>query len=204
MDAPTNIDELVIDTAFSFAAEKGWRALTVESVAESVAEIASLPHSAILMRFPAKALILNTFMKYIDEKVLAQELPFDEYDSDRDRIFEILMLRFEAMEPYKPALARILRDLPRDPFSIIANGPSAALSMARMLAAANLSAGGLLGIAQAHGLLCAWSMTLKVWLQDTSPDMARTMATLDKNLRRGEQLLQYIPRFRKQARPLRE
>jgi hypothetical protein len=204
MNTLANIDELVIDAAFSVAAEKGWRAVSIESVAETVAEIASLPDSAVLMRYPAKALILNTFMKYIDEKVLAQELPFDEYDSDRDRIFEILMLRFEAMQPYKPAVTRIVQDLPRDPFSIIANGPSAALSMAKMLAAANLSAGGLLGIAQAHGLLCAWGLTLRVWLQDTSPDMARTMATLDKNLRRGEQLLRYAPGLARRAKPLKE
>jgi hypothetical protein len=197
MNTLANIDELVIDAAFSVAAEKGWRAVSIESVAETVAEIASLPDSAVLMRYPAKALILNTFMKYIDEKVLAQELPFDEYDSDRDRIFEILMLRFEAMQPYKPAVTRIVQDLPRDPFS-------AALSMAKMLAAANLSAGGLLGIAQAHGLLCAWGLTLRVWLQDTSPDMARTMATLDKNLRRGEQLLRYAPGLARRAKPLKE
>jgi len=191
MSEHTNIDTVIVNAAFALAAEFGWARMSIGDIAEK----ANLSEVTVRTRYPAKALLLNEFMRHIDDLVLAQNAPFDEFDSDRDRIFEILMLRFEAMQPYKESLRQIARDLPKNPISAIANGPSAALSMAKMLAAANQTANGLLGIAHAHGLLVAWLATARVWLQDDSPDMTRTMAALDRNLRRGEKCLNMLPRL---------
>ena len=191
MTDQTNLDTLIVNAALAVAGEVGWKRLSFADIATK----ANLSELTVRRRYPAKALLLNEFMSHIDNLVLAQDVPFDDSDSQRDRIFEILMLRFEAMQPYKESLRQIAADLRKNPISTIANGPNAALSMAKMLAAANLTADGLLGIAHAHGLLAAWLATGHVWLLDDSPDMTRTMAALDKNLRRGEKILNMLPRL---------
>ena len=195
-----NIDTVILNAAFELATKIGWVRMSIADIAEE----ANLSEAIVCTRYPTKALLLNEFMRHIDDLVLSQNVPFDEFDLARDRILEILMLRFEAMQPYKKALRQINRDLPKTPISIIANGPSAALSMAKMLAAANLTANGLMGIAHAHGLLVVWLATARVWLQDDSPDMPRTMAALDRNLRRGEKCLKMLPRLTltSRARPI--
>ena len=191
MTDQTNVDTLIVNAALAVAGEVGWTRLSFADIATK----ANLSELTVRRRYPAKALLLNEFMRHIDNLVLEQDVPFDESDSQRDRIFEILMLRFEAMQPYKDSLRQIAADLRKNPISTIANGPNAALSMAKMLAAADLTADGLLGIARAHGLLAAWLATGHVWLLDDSPDMTRTMAALDKNLRRGEKYLNMLPRL---------
>ena len=182
---------MIVNAAFDLATKIGWVRMSITDIAKK----ANLSEATVCTRYPTKALLLNEFMRHIDDLVLAQNAPFDEFDLERDRIFEILMLRFEAMQPYKEALRQINRDLPKEPINIIANGPSAALSMSKMLAAANLTANGLLGIAHAHGLLVVWLATARVWLQDDTPDMTQTMAALDRNLRRGEKFLNILPRL---------
>ena len=191
MTKNTNIDLMIVNAAFDLATKIGWVHMSITDIAKK----ANLSEATVCTRYPTKALLLNEFMRHIDDLVLAQNAPFDEFDLERDRIFEILMLRFEAMQPYKEALRQINRDLPKEPINIIANGPSAALSMTKMLAAANLTANGLLGIAHAHGLLVVWLATARVWLQDDTPDMTQTMAALDRNLRRGEKFLKILPRL---------
>ena len=191
MTKNTNIDLMIVNAAFDLATKIGWVRMSITDIAKK----ANLSEATVCTRYPTKALLLNEFMRHIDDLVLAQNAPFDEFDLERDRIFEILMLRFEAMQPYKEALRQINRDLPKEPINIIANGPSAALSMSKMLAAANLTANGLLGIAHAHGLLVVWLATARVWLQDDTPDMTQTMAALDRNLRRGEKFLNILPRL---------
>ncbi|MEE2933804.1 MAG: hypothetical protein VX941_10355 [Pseudomonadota bacterium] len=189
MTIAKNLDKVIIETAFDLALENGWRAFSLSQLAHAVAEKTSMSPMLVRAHCPAKAVILSTFEHYIDSLVLAEEIQFTEQDTTRDRIFEMLMLRLETMQEYKPALARISRDLTLDPFSVLANGPTLLLSMSRMLNASGHSTTGLAGVAETHGLLIIWLSTFRTWLTDDNPDQSLTMATLDKNLRRGKSFL---------------
>lgn len=59
--------------------------------------------------------------------------------------------------------------------------------MSWMLEAAGIASAGPLGLLRAKGLLAVWLAVLRVWLLDESPDLAPTMAALDRHLRRAEQ-----------------
>jgi len=48
---------------------------------------------------------------------------------------------------------------------------------------------------RSKGLLAIWLATLKVWLEDDSPDLAPTMAALDRNLRRAESAVMGLDRL---------
>nr|MBC8158924.1 TetR family transcriptional regulator [Alphaproteobacteria bacterium] len=55
-------------------------------------------------------------------------------------------------------------------------------SMAWMLEAAGLPSGGISGAARAAGLGALYANAVRVWLRDDTPDMAKTMAALDRGL----------------------
>ena len=121
-------------------------------------------------------------------EVLAGEEPDAGEGSARDRLFEVLMRRLDSLKPHREALGNIVFDNARDPVSALCGLGRLERSMAAMLEAARLSAGGLRGLLRAKALGVAYLATLRVFLSDDSPDLAATMAALDRNLRRLDRL----------------
>ncbi len=79
-------------------------------------------------------------------------------------------------------------------------------SMGWMLAAAGIPTTGLSGRVRAQGLALIWGRTMRVWLDDDDPGLARTMAELDTRLRQGERSAMRLHRLEKlfaRARPRR-
>jgi hypothetical protein len=134
-----------------------------------------------------------------------QPAAWAEEDTPRDRLFDVLMRRFDALGPYKPGVAAVLSDLSRDPPSAACSAPQLMRSMTWMLEAAGIASHGIAGCLRVQGLALLWLATLRVWLGDDSPDLARTMAALDARLRRAEQCATAMTdRGRGEARPAAE
>ncbi len=184
-------DDRIIDAAMKLAAARGWRELTLADIAEAAK--LSLPDLAQL--FPTKSAILAAWSRRIDAEVLtaaeAEELA-DE--AARDRLFDVLMLRFDAIAPYKPALKNIARDLSRDPVALATLLRPALQSLGWMLEAAGIDASGLRGSLRVRGLALIWAAAFRVWLDD-GEDQAKTMAELDRRLRQAEELIEAVSRF---------
>ena len=68
-------------------------------------------------------------------------------------------------------------------------------SMRWMLEAADLSSGGLRGELRVNALYALYLTMLRVWLHDDSDDMARTMAVLDRRLKRLDRLTRCLCRL---------
>ncbi len=177
-----DIPRHVIDTAMRLAAERGWSDLSLAEIAEA----AGLPISKVYPVYASKARILEGFTRMIDAEVLADEETDDLEGSARDRLFEVLMRRFDHLRPYREAVGNIVFDQARDPLAACASLASLRRSMALMLEAAGLSSTGLKGLVRVKGTVAIYLAALRVWLRDDSPDMARTMAALDGYLRRVE------------------
>ena len=184
-----DIPQHLIDTALRLAAERGWARLSYGDIAA----VAKVPLSKAYPVFASKAAILAGFSAMIDAKVL-DELEDDEEGDARDRIFDVLMNRFEALQPYRLGLGNILLDMTRDPCAAACAAGSLRRSMALMLEAAGLSASGAKGLLRVKGMAAIYLATLRVWLRDDSLDLAKTMAALDGYLRRIEGLLRRAPR----------
>jgi hypothetical protein len=101
----------------------------------------------------------------------------------RDRVFDLLMRRFDALTPYRPAIEALGRELPRDPLAALAAGAALLRSMRWMLEAAGIPTDGLGGAVAVKLTAAAYMATLRTWLRDESPDLAPTMAALDRRLR---------------------
>ncbi len=174
-----------IEAALALAAERGWRDVTLEAIAER----AGLSLAALFETYPSKAALLGAFSRRIDAHILAAR---DEALADRaahERLFDVVMRRFDALAPHKDALRSILRGSCFDAEAGLVGACALHRSMAAMLEAAGLSASGARGALRRKGLAIVYLDTMRVWLSDDSPDMARTMKALDGHLRRIDRLI---------------
>lgn len=180
--AAVDFDRLVIDAAMRLAAEQGWRNVTLASVAEA----AGIKLIDLYARYPSRAAILAGFARRVDAEVLKGGAAGDGGDSPRDRLFDVMMRRYDAMKPYREAIAAIAADAPRDPLALLCLAGQARRSMTWMLEAAGIPSEGPLGVLKAKGLAAIHAGVMRVWLNDDSEDSAKTMAALDTSLKRVE------------------
>jgi len=110
-----------------------------------------------------------------------------------------LMRRFDAMKPERAALRRITRGLSCDPLVAVLSGPALLRSMAWMLEASGISTTGPAGRLRVKGLTVIYLDVLRTFLGDETPDLAKTMAALDRRLRQAERCLGVVTRQRGSA-----
>ena len=89
--------------AFDLAEKRGWRDVTLLDIAQA----AGVSLSDLRREFTSKNDIIRAFQQEIDAEVLAKTKAAPETQSPRERLFDIVMTRFELMAPYKQALKRI-------------------------------------------------------------------------------------------------
>ncbi len=173
----------VIAAALELAAEGLWRRASLNDIAER----ADVTLAQLQETFPGKTAIIEAFLDQIDHEVLGGT-KIDMSSQPRDRLFDVLMRRFDALAPHKAALPSLASGVTCNPCAALVLGPRFLKSMAWMLEAAGISSAGIKGLARVKGLALVYMNTSRVWLKDDSEDASKTMATLDKSLKRAERL----------------
>jgi ubiquinone biosynthesis protein COQ9 len=179
-------DAALVRAAFDLAAEVGWRRLRVAEAARR----AGLPLDRARLRFPGNLAVLLRFGRLADAAALrhaAAEGPV------RDRLFDILMQRFEFLQAHRSGVLALLRLLPCAPPLALLLHRATRRSMGWMLEGAGISAAGLEGRLRAKGLEAVWLWTVQAWRRDDSEDLSATMSALDKALTRAEGLAACLP-----------
>lgn len=185
----TDQEKRILDAAMGLAAERGWRDLTLADMARAAEVTLAELHAA----FPGKGALLSGIGRVADEVMLAGD-GGDAEETPRDRLFDVVMRRFDALLPYRDAIRRIRSELRGDPSSVLTVLCRMNRSMSLTLEAAGISSSGLRGLARTQVLAAIYGRTFRTWLDDDSPDMAPTMAELDGQLRRAEGLAQRFGR----------
>ena len=193
-------EEKIVNAALRLAERHGWTDLSLADIAKE----ARLGLGELSGLFSSKADILAAYARRIDAEVLKLADEEDLGDEPvRDRLFDVIMLRFDAMAKDKAALKRITEDMERDPVAALSLVPSAIQSMGWMLEAAGIDSSGWRGMIRVRGLALFWARIFRIWLDDDE-DQARTMAALDKRLRQGEEWFARAQEFvAKRPRPRR-
>ncbi|MFN4354727.1 TetR family transcriptional regulator [Parvibaculum sp.] len=184
-------EEKIINAAMKLAAAQGWRDLTLADIAKA----AKLKLSEMPAHFPSRTAILAAYGRRIDARVL-DEASAEDMDSEsaRDRLFDVLMMRFDAMAPEKKALKRIAEDMKREPLSSAVLARPMLQSMSWMLEAAGIDSSGFAGALRARGLALIWASAFNTWLEDDD-DQSKTMAVLDRRLADATMLIERVSRF---------
>ncbi len=179
---PRPISDRMIDAALDLAETHRWRDISFPMIAGAE----NVPIGEALLTLPSKMHVLRALADRVDTIVL-QSLADDPLDGTaKDRLFDVLMRRFDALGGRQEAMRSIAADLPRDPLAVSCLGARFLKSMSISLQAADLSRDGCVGALQAKGLAAVQLGTFRAWLDDTDPGLSATMAALDKNLRRAE------------------
>ena len=180
-----DFDTALITAAFRIAADQGWGTVTVAAAARA----AGLSLAEARARFPSRAAILLRFGRLADQLALA-DAPAN--GPVRDRLFDLLMRRFDALQAQREGIRALIRALPFEPLTALMLASANTASMRWMLQAAGIAATGLRGDLQAKGLDAVWLYALRAWDRDESEDLSGTMAAVDKALEQAEQMASWL------------
>ena len=127
------------------------------------------------------------------------DLPSAELDgmTPRERVFELVMRRLDAMAPYKRGLRALADEAPRDP-ALLAVALCNLHRLGRwLLDAAGTTDGRLVDAVARRVLAAIYVRAFNVWLHDDTPDLARTLAELDRRLQQAERLAGWVHGLRR-------
>jgi len=102
----TAANEAALDAFIKLIAEKGFADVALRDVAEA----AGLGLAELYKVYPDKVALVAAFMARIDAEVLAgTPSRSDPEETARDRLFDAMMRRYDALRPYREALGAIRR-----------------------------------------------------------------------------------------------
>jgi hypothetical protein len=172
-------DQALITAAFALAARDGWAQVSVAAAARET----GLPLERARARFSGRDGMLLRFGRLADAAALTGALT---EGSPRDRLFDVLMRRFDALQAHRAGVIAVMRALPINPALALLLAAATETSMGWMLEACGISTTGLRGMLRSKGLTAVWLYTARVWESDESADLSATMAALDRALSRAE------------------
>ena len=176
-----DFDTALLTAAFRIAHDEGWRHVNVVKAARA----AGLPLADARVRFPSRVSILLRFGQMADQAAL-EGAPAE--GPVRDRLFDLLMRRFDALQAQRAGVLALMRALPLEPPLAFVLACATRRSMRWMLQATGITATGLRGELEVKGLVAVWLWVLRAWERDDSADLSGTMAALDTALERAEQV----------------
>lgn len=179
--APGDPRKAAVDAALRLAAKRDWGNVTLADIADE----ADLSLAALSQMFECREDITAAYERRVDADVLKT---FSGSGTERDKLFDILMERFERLNRDRDAVLSILKASRTDPKQLVIGLPNVARSMSWMLEACAIETQGWRGALRVAGLTGVYAWALRSWRDDDSKDMAKTMAVLDRALSRMEQL----------------
>jgi ubiquinone biosynthesis protein COQ9 len=177
----------LLAAALDQAAKKPWEDVMLLDIAEG----AGLALAELRAEFISKNDIIAALLRAVDDEVLKRTPKRSEDQEKRDALFDIIMTRFDILGPYKAALKSIHGSGAAD---VSLAGPYLA-SQHWMLQAAGIGTDGAAGALRVAGLGLTYASVFRIWLEDDDAGLARTMAALDRRLRRGQQTLDGLEQF---------
>jgi len=126
-------------------------------------------------------------LRHLGQETSLRYHPDKQSVTPRDRFFDVAMTWFEVLEERKKAMRAIYDGLRRDPFALVAlrNDAITEAQWLLVLAEADMGSASSLKATVISGMLVR---AMHVWFDD-DPQMTKTMARLDGDLRRAERFL---------------
>ena len=194
-----NPRDRIVDALMTLAGERSFEDITITDIARQ----AGVSLADFRDCFPSKGAVLGGFSRRMDRAVLDGSSGDLDGEAAKERLFDVLMRRLDAMAPYKAGIAGVLEWARREPMEAAALNRVTLNSMRFMLEAAGLKAEGPVGAVKLQGLAVAWTRILDSWINDHDSGLAPTMAALDKELTRGATIVARLDDVHRMTAPLR-
>ena len=179
----------IIEESFLFIDKIGWKEFSIERFAEEN----KYKTSEVKKFIGNKNDLLIEFSKMIDEKV-ELNIDIEEFENSdvKDNIFELIMMRFDAMTPFKGGLKKIINEI-KSPIILKEISQNILVSMDFYLEFSNAYDHTIFDVIKKKSLFLIYSYCFKAWLNDDSKELSKTMSELDR-------LLNYAEKFSKKAK----
>ncbi len=184
MPRAADIEKKSILAALTLAAKRPWSGMTLRDISDA----AGFSLAELYPVLSSKTAVLEAFMRYVDLEMLKGLEEFDPEQTVRDRLFDVIMQRFDVLGPHRDGVHSICQTLLSDPFVLLALRSSVLRSMSAIIEGAGIDSSGLCGKFHLRLAAFVWMSAFRVWLKDDLSDLAKTMAHLDRQLRRFEEL----------------
>lgn len=179
--------DAILDAYLTVIGRDGWSATRIDAVAAE-GEVST---AAVAAAFADRWQVLHAHGLRLDRAALAEAA--DGGATVRDRLFTMVMERFDAAQPHRAAAAELASAAIRDPalagFLLV----TTTASVARLADAAGVVVDGLLGPLRVQALTVLVLAVSRTWLDDTSVDLTTTMRTLDERLAQAERVARSLP-----------
>ena len=172
-----------IKLAFKLIEEKGWNDFSLEKLAKEE----SIKIEDLIFFFKDETKLIESFSEMIDEQVI-KEVDLNEFNQNsvKDNIFELIMIRFEMLSPYKKSLDILLKQLKYEPKTLKKLTKKIFNSLDLFLEISNAKNNYVFDFLKLNIMFIIYGYTFKIWLEDDSEDMGKTMAEVDKWLSEAE------------------
>jgi AcrR family transcriptional regulator len=170
--SPT-IDTKSVAALLSLLSDHDWDDVSLNQIARK----AKVPLATVQKRYKTLDDFIPLCPPYFDDQMHCEIAVTDL--SPPDRLFDLLMSRFEALQQHRHAVLVIrqrIRHTPSLAFQILHPHLN---SMRKIMGQADLSPKVITSDFAAYSLLGVYALTFYAWEQDESPDLTTTMARLD-------------------------
>ena len=137
--------------------------------------------------------ILSNIIHFFDWKLNKVSKNIDQ-SSQKDMIFEIMMMRFDILQENRRSVTRIFEFFKSKPQELVLLLPSFIDSMILMANMANIPSKGLKGNLKIKGLLVIYFSSFLIWMKDNSQSLEKTMTSLNNNIERADNYLNILNR----------
>ena len=196
---PSDPRRQAVEALMRLGAGRPWSEIELGDIATE----AGLSLATLRGLFPSKLAMLGGLTRIIDDAVLAGASDDLVGEPIRERLFDLVMRRLDALAPYQDALRKIMPALRRDPLTLAALNRGAVNSWRYMLASAGIPTEDSLGSVRVQGAVLLMARVGDVWLDDDEPEMSRTMARLDRELKNAGRVMARIEDVHRLTAPLR-
>jgi AcrR family transcriptional regulator len=169
--------------ALALAAKKPWAEITLAEIAAEAGLGLSDFHGV-----AGREDIVEALDAHFDKAMSAEGVPED--SEARERLFDVIMKRFEAMEPHREGLRELMKFRETSLSHVVRLPGHRHATAAWALASAGLDDdSGAPASLKRVAIAFVIGETERAWRKDHHGDFALTMAALDKGLRRAEERL---------------
>ncbi len=172
----------ITDGALRLAARQSWADVQLPEIAKE----AGISLGELRGEIAAKEDVIALLFERLDKQML-EATAFE--GSIKDRLFDLFMARFDAMNAHRASYQSILRGVRFDPPSLLRILPRTYDSMGWAMAAAGVGDLGLKAKPARLALMAVMANALRAWVDDETSDLSVVMAKLDQGLVRAEGLL---------------
>lgn len=171
------------EAALRLLAKQEWGKLTLASVARA----ARVPLSDVFPVVPTKAALPRIILQVLAKETARRHRVDSRSGDPRERVFDATMRFFDVQERHAVALKKLYRALQYDPLAVLGLRNTVLDLAGELLALAEADVGSSSGV---QGTVFAGILIRAVFAwRDDDDEMGKTMAQLDRDLRRAERIL---------------